>query len=58
MEINKMKKILSILVIGLAILLLLSFMPSNTLDNEISMGSDDGYLTLVPAKPPQTPPKK
>jgi len=53
-----MKKVLTVLVVGLSILLLLSFMPSNTLDNEISLGSDDGYLTLVPAKPPQTPPKK
>ena len=53
-----MKKILSMLIIGLAILLLLSFLPSNTLDNEISAGSDDGYLTLVPAKPPSNPPKK
>jgi hypothetical protein len=46
------------LIIGLAILLLLSFMPSNTLDNEISAGTDGGYLTLVPAKPPGNPPKK
>ena len=53
-----MKKILSILLIGLAILLLLSFMPSNTLDQNTSMGDDDGYLTLVPAKPPKTPPKR
>jgi len=53
-----MKKVLSILVIGLAILLLLSFMPSNTLDNETSAGTDSGYLTLVPAKPPASPPKK
>jgi len=53
-----MKKILSILLIGLSILLLLSFMPSNTINNDVSMGSDDGYLTLVPAKPPKTPPTK
>ena len=53
-----MKKVLTVLVVGLSILLLLSFMPSNTLASEISLGSDDGYLTLVPAKPPQNPPKK
>ena len=58
MEIFKMKKILSILIIGLTILFLLSFIPTNTLDQEVSVGGDDGYLTLVPAAPPKTPPKK
>jgi hypothetical protein len=53
-----MKKVLSLLVIGLAILFLLSFLPSNTLDHEITVGSDNGYLTLVPAAPPKTPPIK
>jgi hypothetical protein len=54
-----MKKILSILVIGLTILFILSFIPSTTLDQEVSVGSDDGYLTLVPAAPPKmTPPTK
>jgi hypothetical protein len=33
-------------------------MPSNTLDNEITSGTDNNYLTLVPAKPPASPPKK
>jgi len=51
-----MKKVLSILVIGLTILFFLSFIPSNTIDQEVSIGSDDGYLTLVPAKPPKTKP--
>jgi len=51
-----MKKVLSILVIGLTILFLLSFIPSNTLDQEVSITGDDGYLTLVPAKPPKTKP--
>ena len=53
-----MKKVLSILVIGLTILFLLAFIPSNTLDQQAAVGSDDEYLTLVPAKPPKTPPTK
>ena len=53
-----MKKIISILVIGITILFLLSFIPSNTIDQDASLGSDDGYLTLVPAKPPKMPPGK
>jgi hypothetical protein len=53
-----MKKLLIGLVLGLSILLLLSFMPSNTLDQEIVNGGDSSYLTLVPAKPPSRPPQK
>jgi hypothetical protein len=53
-----MKKLLIGLVVSLAILILLSFMPSNTIDQDTSLGDDDGYLTLVPAKPPKTPPKR
>jgi hypothetical protein len=53
-----MKKIMSILIVGLGILLLLSFMPSNVLQEELSSGGDSSYLTLVPAKPPSKPPKK
>ena len=53
-----MKKLMCILIIGLGVLLLLSFMPSNILQEEISSGGDSSYLTLVPAKPPARPPKK
>ena len=53
-----MKKVLSIVVIGLVILFLLSFVPSNTVNDESSFVNDDNYLTLVPAKPPKTPPVK
>jgi hypothetical protein len=53
-----MKKILSLVLIGLAILLLLSFIPSKTIENDITLVSDDAYLTLVPAAPPKTPPIK
>jgi hypothetical protein len=53
-----MKKLLIATILGLTILLLLSFMPSNTLDDEITNGTDNNYLTLVPAKPPASPPKK
>jgi hypothetical protein len=52
-----MKKILSILIIGLSILLLLSFMPTNTLDNIVVDENQENYLTLVPAVPAK-PPKK
>jgi len=55
MENVKMKKILSVLIIGLAILLLLSFMPSNTVDQSASNANGDSYLTMVPAKPPKPP---
>jgi len=50
-----MKKLLSVLIIGMAILLLLSFMPSNTVDQSTSNASGDSYLTMVPAKPPKPP---
>jgi len=50
-----MKKLLSVLIIGMAILLLLSFMPSNTIDQSTSNTSGDSYLTMVPAKPPKPP---
>jgi hypothetical protein len=53
-----MKKILSLLVIGLAILFLLSFIPSNTLDQDISLGGGDNFALTVPAAPPKTPPRK
>jgi hypothetical protein len=53
-----MKKIIGLLIVGLTVLLLLSFMPSNTLNQEITSGSDNSYLTLVPAKPPVRPPQK
>ena len=53
-----MKKVLSILVIGIVILFLLSFVPSNVLDQEASITNNDGYLTLVPAAPPTRPPIK
>jgi hypothetical protein len=51
-----MKKLLTLLAIGLAVLLLLSFIPSNSIESEISNNSEDGYLTLVPVKPPQNKP--
>jgi hypothetical protein len=57
MEINIMKRILSILIIGLAILFLLSFIPSNTLINDNLLGSEDSYAITVPAKPPKPPQK-
>jgi len=53
-----MKKVLSILAIGLTILFILSFIPSNTQDQEISLKNNSGYLTLVPAAPPSRPPVK
>ena len=53
-----MKKILSILVIGLVILFIMSFIPSNTLDQDVSLGSSDNFALTVPAAPPKTPPKK
>jgi hypothetical protein len=52
-----MKKFVSILVVGLAVLLLLSFMPSNTVEQLTSNGNEDGYITMVPAKPPKPPQK-
>ena len=53
-----MKKVLSILVIGLAILFLLSFIPSNTLESDNLLGSDDSFALTLPAKPPKLPPTK
>jgi hypothetical protein len=52
-----MKKLLSILVIGLTVLYLLSFLPTNSIVNEDILNNGDDYAISVPAKPP-TPPKK
>ena len=53
-----MKKILVLLLIGVALLISLSFVPSNVINYVQSDENTDSYLTLVPAKPPATPPKK
>ena len=53
-----MKKLLSILVIGLTVLFLLSFIPSNTMDEDATLGSNDSFALTVAAKPPKTPPRK
>jgi hypothetical protein len=52
-----MKKIVSLLIIGLSILLLLSFMPTNTIDNIVIDDNQEKYLTLVPAVPAKPPTK-
>jgi hypothetical protein len=52
-----MKKIISILVISLAILFLLSFIPSNTIVDNNVLGNGDSYAISVPAKPPKPPQK-
>jgi hypothetical protein len=52
-----MKKVLTVLVVGLAILFLLSFVPSNTLVSENLLGNGDSYAITVPAKPPKPPQK-
>jgi hypothetical protein len=52
-----MKKILSILVIGITVLYLLSFLPTNSAVNNDVLENGDNYAISVPAKPP-TPPKK
>ena len=51
-----MKKIITLLTVGLAVLLLLSFIPTNSIDCEISTDSENSYSTLVPVKPPQNKP--
>jgi hypothetical protein len=56
-EDGTMKKLLAVVTIGLAVLLLLSFMPSNTLDTLVIDENEESYLTLVPAVPAK-PPKK
>jgi len=55
MENSKMKKIISILVLGLALFLLLSYFPSNTFVNDNTLGEGDNYAISVPAKPPKPP---
>ena len=50
-----MKKIISILVLGLALFLLLSYFPSNTLVSDNALGDGDNYAISVPAKPPKPP---
>jgi hypothetical protein len=52
-----MKKLLAVVTIGLAILMLLSFMPSNTQDNIVVDDNQEKYLTLVPAVPAKPPTK-
>jgi hypothetical protein len=52
-----MKKVI-LLIVGVALLLFLSFMPNNTIEDEITTENDKDYLTLVPVKPPASPPKK
>jgi len=53
-----MKKVLSILIIGLAILFILSFIPSNTVNQDVSIVSNDNFALTIPAAPPKTPPRK
>lgn len=57
LEIKIMKKVLSILIIGVAILFLLSFIPSNTTVSDKLIGDGDSYALTVPAKPPKPPQK-
>jgi hypothetical protein len=53
-----MKKIVSILCVGIIVLLILSIIPSNSIEDKASVENDKEYLTLVPVKPPASPPKK
>jgi len=48
-------KKITLIVLGLAILLLLSFLPSNTSYSENVLGTSDNYAISVPAKPPKPP---
>jgi hypothetical protein len=50
-----MKKILCIIIAGLAILVLLSLIPVKELDSEIISNKSKEYSTIVPAKPPKPP---
>ena len=50
-----MKKILSVIITGLAMLVLLSLIPVNELDSEIISNKSKEYSTIVPAKPPKPP---
>ena len=50
-----MKKILSIIIAGLALLVLLSLVPVNDLDNDTILNTSKEYSTIVPAKPPKPP---
>jgi hypothetical protein len=52
-----MKKLLILLVLGLTILLFLSFIPSNTIVDNNVLGNGDSYAISVPAKPPKPPQK-
>jgi hypothetical protein len=52
-----MKKLLILIVLGLTMLLLLTFVPSNTLVDDNILGSGDSYAISVPAKPPKPPQK-
>jgi hypothetical protein len=53
-----MKKIISIIICGLAIIMLLSLLPSNVFNESTKLGSDRDYSTIVPAKPPAKPPTR
>ena len=53
-----MKKVLSILVIGVVILFLLSFVRSSTLNQDVSLTSSNDFALTVPAAPPKSPPIK
>lgn len=50
-----MKKVLTGLVIGLVVLFLLSFVPSNTIVDDSLIEDGDSYALTVPAKPPKPP---
>jgi len=53
-----MKKLLCILVMGITILFLLSFIPNNTKNNDVPLVGSDNFALTVPAAPPKTPPRK
>jgi hypothetical protein len=53
-----MKKVLSIIIGLLIILVLFSMVPSKTFDEMSKFSTDRDYSTIVPAKPPAKPPTR
>ena len=53
-----MKKFIILVSAGILLLTYLLMIPTNVIESGNSKGSSAEYSTIVPAKPPSTPPKQ
>ena len=53
-----MKKMISIIIVGIVILVVLFSIPSNAVDQDKMLGSKSEYAAIPPFEKPPLPPKK